>query len=70
MTPQSHSRAYTRKNFSFRKDACPPIFIAALVTIAKIGKQSRSSFLFVLSGSPWCGCTTLVNYSLSERIFR
>ena len=43
MTQQCHSWVYIQKNPKtlIQKDACTPLFIAALFTIAKIWKQPK-----------------------------
>ena len=41
MILQSHSWASIQRKFSIRKDACTPLFTAALHTIAKTRKQPK-----------------------------
>ena len=41
MTQQSHSKAYTLKKPKLKKTHVPPMFIAALFTIARTWKQPR-----------------------------
>ena len=41
MTQQSHSQAYTQEETRIEKDACIPLFVAALFTIARTWKQLR-----------------------------
>ena len=41
MIQQSHSWAYIWMKLSLKKDACTPMFIAALFTIAKTWKQRK-----------------------------
>ena len=41
MTQQSHSQAYTQEETRIEKDACIPLFSAALFTIARTWKQPR-----------------------------
>ena len=41
MTQQSHSQTYTLKKSKLKKNTCIPLFIAALLTIARTWKQPR-----------------------------
>ena len=41
MIQQSHSWAYTQRKTIIQKDACTPMFIAALFTIARTWKQLK-----------------------------
>ena len=41
MTQQSHSQTYTLKKSKLKKNTCIPLFIAALLTIARTWKQLR-----------------------------
>ena len=41
MTQKSHSWAYIQTKLSLEKDACTPMFIAALFIIAKKWKQPK-----------------------------
>ena len=41
MTQKSHSWAYTQTKLQFKTIHAPPLFIAALLTIAEIWKQPK-----------------------------
>lgn len=56
MIQQSHSKAYIDTTV-IQKDTCSPMFIAALFTIAKTGKQPQCP-----PTDEWMSCIYTVEY--------
>ena len=66
MTLQSHSWAYIQRKKMIRKETCTPLFIAVLLTIAKMWKQPKCP-----STEEWIRiCGTYIQWNITQPLKR